>query len=267
MRGTVYAQTPGEARRLLGENAPIYPGDRIITARGAQLGVLSGEYYTGLNEDTTLTYAKRGSGAPEVVLERGDVRMINAGEGENAQIATPGMVATAGAADTSAYAVKEKAWMVSIVCALAGQVTVADDAGRSLVVDEGGCAASKPAEGLFLAGAAKPGAVVADTPIAQPLSSPGGAAKPSSTGGDPMARKGVGDEPMPIAGAAAKRFPNPDVGAPGSFALFNARPPISSASDPLSILQPCDSPASGCQFTVPAAFPPFNGWVGNNFPP
>jgi hypothetical protein len=268
LRGTVYAQTPGEARRRLTENAPIYPGDRIITARGAQLGVLSGDYYTGLDEDTTLTYQKRGQSAPTVTLERGDVRVINAGEGDNARIATPGMVARAGAPDASATAVQEKAWIVSIVCALEGQVTVADDAGGSLVVEEGGCAASKPVEGLFLAGPAP-----ADSGVAAPP--PVGAAGAGKPGPTALANAGPAPPPPPIAGDAAKRFPTPDVGAPGPFlAALGAAPPISAASNPLSLIQPCDSPASGCGVSVAGGgggggggFPPVNGWVGGNLPP
>jgi len=85
LRGTVYAQTPGQPRRLLVEDAPIYPGDRLVSSKGAQLGVLGGDYYTGLNEDTVLTFEKQGRGAPQVRLERGDVRVINTGNGNNAR--------------------------------------------------------------------------------------------------------------------------------------------------------------------------------------
>ena len=34
-----------------------------------QLGILSGEYYTGLNEDTSLTYAMQANGVPVVTLD------------------------------------------------------------------------------------------------------------------------------------------------------------------------------------------------------
>ena len=184
IRGRVYAQTPGEPRRLLVENAPIYPGDRLVTSGGAQLGVLSGAYYTGLDEQTTVTYSKLGSGAPSVSLEHGDVRVINSGEGENARIATPGLLAATATTDTTAHAIKEKAWVVSMVCAVQGQVQVSGGAdGRSLSVKEGGCAASKPAEGIFMAGAAGvPLAVVPPVPVGAVAAAPGAAAPLGAAG-------------------------------------------------------------------------------------
>jgi len=260
LRGTVYAQSPGQPRRQLVENAPIYPGDRLVTSKGAQLGVLDGEYYTGLSEDTTLTYSKHGTGAPRVGLERGDVRVINAGDGDNAQITTPGMVAANTSGDTRAFAVKEKAWIVSVVCALEGQVEVSA-AGRSLVVDEGGCAASKGGAGVFMAGAAPP-----------PLP-PVGAAGP---GGTPTAMMAAGGDAgpagfsdgLPVAGAAAERFAGPGVGAPAAYAAgtsaLGVSQGLSGDDNSLSLLQPCNAAAQGCgvQLDDLPLPQPTNPWVG-----
>jgi hypothetical protein len=254
LRGTVYAQSPGQPRRLLVENAPIYPGDRLITAKGAQLGVLDGEYYTGLSEDTTLTYSKHGTGAPLVGLERGDVRVINAGEGESARITTPGMLAANASGDTRAYAVKEKAWVVSLVCALEGQVEVTG-AGVSLVVDEGGCAASKPAEGIFLAGVVP--LVVPPVSAAGP---PGIAQAASAASSSP-----VFDDGLPVAGVAAQRFPAPGVGAPAIFAgTAKLSQGLSGDDNSLSLLQPCNSGAQGCGVNLSSlpVVQPTNPWVG-----
>lgn len=253
LRGRVYAQTPGEEKRLLVENAPIFPGDRIVTARGTQLGVLAGEYYTGLGENTTLVYSKRGTGAPQVKLERGDVRVVNAGQGEPAHIETPGIVAAAAGPDTSAYAVEEKAWVVSMVCALEGQVKVVGG-GRALVVEEGGCAASQPVAGLFVAGAAPAVLPLADSP---PVGAVPG-----------MLR--AAEAALPPVGAAGPRFADPVAdGPPGTTRLVvDARPAIGSDGNALDVVQPCDRPGSCItQSNVsPVGLTPANTWVGGNLP-
>ena len=252
---------PGRARRQLAENSPIYPGDRIITVRGAQLGGLSGEYYTGLDERTTLVYQKLGSGAPEVRLERGDVRVINAGRGANAQLNTPGIRASAEGPDVAAYAIKEKAWMVSIVCAHEGQVRASEKAGRrALLVGEGGCAASKPVEWLYAAGSA-------GTPLPVATSGGVGAAGTSASGApgvSPYSANG------PLAGSAASRFGDPaDVALGPSItsALASARPGLATSDRSLNLIQPCDSPSSGCSSASVLPNPPTNGWTGGTLPP
>jgi hypothetical protein len=279
LRGRVYAQSPGQERRLLVENGAIFPGDRLTTSKGGQLGVLSGDYYTGLSEDTTLTYSKRGNGAPSVSLERGDVRVINSGSGENAEIATPGMLAANAGADTSAFAVTEKAWVVSMVCATLGQVEVGGTAGgQPIVVDEGGCAASKPAEGIFMAGDAGP-------PLVPVSAGPLGAAGPPVVTGPPglpvtlaasSSGSPVGDAPP--SGSAAERFAGPvDSAPPGFRAAIDARRGIRDNNDWLTLIEPCDRPGTGCgvALTPPPLpptirsnpTPPVNGWVPGQPPP
>jgi len=238
LRGIVYAQTPGESRRRLIENAPIYPGDRLTTAKGAQLGVLSGDYYTGLDGETTLTYTKRGHGAPHVSLERGDVRVINSGDGAQARIETPGLLAANGSSDTRAYAVEEKAWVVSVVCALEGQVQVAGPGGESMVVGQGGCAASKGAEGVFAAGDAGGDDVLGDDDFSGP----------------------------PIMGSVAPLF-IPDVSGPSGDPLalaLGAGIPNVASGDPG--FEPCSSPGSSCG-DGSFGLAPTNPWVGGFIPP
>ncbi len=269
IRGQVYAQTPGGAPRLLHENSAIFPGDRLVTSKGAQLGVLSGEYYTGLNADSVLTYRKLGNGAPEVILERGDVRVINAGEGAEASIATPGMRVAASSSDTSAYALPEKAWVVSLVCALEGQVQIeGGSSGQSLLVEQGGCAASKPLEGIFLAGAAgealpvlaPAGAGAAPGTLA---AAPVGAGGPQAATAPPPSGAGPGTPP---AGPAAPRFRPEDPVALGG-PLLRPGPPADIRNP--RILEPCDSPMSGCGASRAVTVPqqPTNPFVGGTQPP
>jgi len=188
VHGKVYAESPDGTRRRLVENGPIYPGDRLVTPRGAQLGVLSGDHYTGLNEDTELSFALTPGGAPEVNLVRGQVRVLEAGEGgAAASVSTPALQVAAASGDVEVYAFPEKAYLVSMVCALEGQVKAANIAGESATVAEGGCAISKPLEGVYAAGAA-----------AAPLA-PVGAAGP---GGTPRSMSSP-------AGPPAQRFSSP----------------------------------------------------------
>ena len=168
VHGRVYAEAPDGTRRLLVDNAPIYPGDRLVTARGGQLGVLSGDHYTGLSDDTELSFALTPGGAPEVRLVRGHVRVLEAGdESAPAQVSTPSLQIAKAGGDIEVYAFPEKAYLVSMVCALEGQVQAASIAGGSATVAAGGCAVLKPTEGIYAAGA--PAGV--PPPILAPVSS------------------------------------------------------------------------------------------------
>lgn len=216
VHGRVFAESPDGTRRPLTLNAPIYPGDRLVTHRGAQLGVLSGDHYTGLNEDTELSYALTPGGAPEVRLVRGHVRVIDAGEaGAPARLATPALEIAEAGADTEIYAFPEKATLVSMVCALEGQVQAASTAGGHATVAEGGCAIAKPAEGIYAAGGA-----------ADPLAPVGAAGPP----------------PMPASGTAADHFSGPnDVALAAAFALAQA-PDLFEAAN---LITPCGTAATG----------------------
>jgi hypothetical protein len=240
VHGRVYAEAPDGERRLLVENGPIYPGDRLVTERGAQLGVLSGDHYTGLNEDTELSYALTPGGAPEVRLVRGQVRVIEASDASGAaQVSAPSLQVAAASGDVEVYAFPEKAYLVSMVCALEGQVQAAGLGGQSATVAEGGCAISKPAEAIYAAGAA---------------------------GGEPLpVVSAAGPPPSPI-GPASQRFPapGPDVARP--LASF-AEAPTFALDDP-TLYVPCGTGATGsCGAAPPPTNPPTNPPVPGPLPP
>lgn len=244
VHGRVYAESPDGTRRPLVENGPIYPGDRLVTARGAQLGVLSGDHYTGLNEDTELSYSLTPGGAPEVRLVRGQVRVLEAGEGgADAKLSTPELEIAAASGDVEVYAFPEKAYLVSMVCALEGQVQAASLAGQSATVAEGGCAIAKPMEGIYAAGAAAP-------PLAPVGAAGPGAVSPASA-------------PPPPSGDAAKRFMSPD-DVEGGAQMFaaNQAPPFDPSSQ---VFTPCGGGLSAA--CGAAAVAPNPGPVGPFFPP
>ncbi len=212
VHGVVYAESSDGTRRRLVENGPIYPGDRLVTPRGGQLGVLSGDHYTGLNEDTELSFALTPGGAPDVRLVRGHVRVLEAGEeAEGARLKTPALEVAQASGDVEVYAFPEKAALVVMVCALEGQVQAASTAGQSATVNEGGCAIAKGAAGLYAAGAAP-------VPL-PPVSSGGGGTSPA---GAPNTRfaQGPQDVGIPIAsfGPGIRPNENSDVFTPCSGA-------------------------------------------------
>ena len=53
VRGSALAHTPGEEPRVLSFDAAVFAGDKIVTAKGAGIGLLSGQHYVGLDESTT----------------------------------------------------------------------------------------------------------------------------------------------------------------------------------------------------------------------
>lgn len=243
VHGRVYAEAPDGTRRVLVENAPIYPGDRLVTRHGAQLGVLSGDHYTGLNEDTELSYALTPGGAPEVRLVQGHVRVLEAGENAGeAKLSTPALEIAAAGGDTEIYAFPEKAYLVSMVCAVEGQVQAASIAGQSATVAEGGCAIVKPLEGLYAAGAA-------GAPLA-----PVGAAGPAGANAPP---------PPSRAGTARDHFDSPD-----DVALAFAANPAPGFDPYEQVYQPCSVPgAAACAATAPPTNPGPNGPAPGPTPP
>ena len=237
VHGRVYAESSDGTRRRLVENGPIYPGDRLVTHRGGQLGVLSGDHYTGLNEDTELSFALTPGGAPDVRLVRGHVRVLEAGEtAAGARLSTPAIEIASASGDVEVYAFPEKAALVSMVCALEGQVQAASIAGESATVAAGGCAIAKGAAGLYAAGAPP-------APL-PPVGADGGAASP--------------------AGAPAQRFASPSDVAGGDQLLVSAdrAPRFSRSSD---VFSAC-SGAVGAACAAGGAPPPTPGGPVGPFP-
>lgn len=219
VRGTVMAQAPGEELRQLECNDPVFPGDRIVSSKGAALGILSDGIYSGLDESTKLDFSTTQSGAPDLSLVDGHLRMVDARGGERARIATPGLVAADAGTDTEAFAFGEKVGVVSMVCPWNDALAVHSAAGpEGIRAGVGSCAIHKPKEPLYVAGATEP-------------------------------RLGVLNDhcsPLPVAGAAAGRFGSPaDValGPPPVGAGPLLGPPIDApfADDPRA---PCDDPGA-----------------------
>ena len=241
VHGRVYAEAPDGTRRLLVDNAPIYPGDRLVTARGGQLGVLSGDHYTGLSDDTELSFALTPGGAPEVRLVRGHVRVLEAGdESAPAQVSTPSLQIAEAGSDIEVYAFPEKAYLVSMVCALEGQVRAASIAGESATVNAGGCAMLKPVEAIYAAGA--PAGV--PPPILAPVSA---------------------GPPVSPAGPAAARFASPnDVAGP---MLVARQAPAFNYDGTLWTACQTGASAAGCGARGGGGNPPTNPPVPGPLPP
>lgn len=160
VRGAAYAQAPGQERRILSCRDPIFEGDRVMTQESSALGVISGEYYTRLNQSTELTFASTDQAAPRLDLEAGHVRLLDASGRAPAagELATPGLVAARSGRDSEAMVFAEKAGVVSMVCSYENDVTVArrTQPSQTAVVGTGGCIVSKPREALYGADASHP---------------------------------------------------------------------------------------------------------------
>jgi len=159
--GAAYAQAPDQERRILSCRDPIYQGDRIMTQESSALGVVSGDHYTQVGENTQLIYSSTGEGVPQLEVETGHVRLLDVSGRAPAQggIVTPGLVAARSGRDTEALVFAgEKIGVVSMACAFEDPVEVArrGDPGQTAVADPGSCIVSKPREELYRAPATHP---------------------------------------------------------------------------------------------------------------
>lgn len=226
VRGSVIAYSAGEDARVLAYDSPLYAGDKIVTAKGAGVGVLAGEHYVGLDESTTAVLGVTDGGAPDLRVQTGRARVLASGDGAAAKLGTDTLVAANGGSDTDVFAFAEKAGLVSMICANESGVAAARG-GNALNAPQGNCAVAKRGEPLYLADAAH-------SPL-DLLADPGG----FDVAGDPVARIGG---PLP----------------PVALGL-ESDPIFASSVDPIvgDPRNPCDSP-SACQggALVPAAAPP-----------
>jgi hypothetical protein len=159
--GAAYAQSPGQARRILSCLDPIYQGDRILTQESSALGVVSGDHYTQVGENTQLVYTSTGDAAPQLEIETGHVRLLDVSGRAPTQagISTPGLVAARSGRDTEALVFAgEKIGVVSMACAFEDPVQVArrGDPDQTAVADPGSCIVSKPREELYRVPATHP---------------------------------------------------------------------------------------------------------------
>jgi hypothetical protein len=171
-RGAVFAQSPGEERRIVECRDPIFDGDKVLTLEGSDVGIDAGSYYVRLGQESTAELRALDSGAPSVDLLDGHARLIDSDAdsdtdsdtpgGAPASLSTPGLVLARTGADQDALVFAEKAGVVSMVCAYGQDLEVArrgllpTDPASMLVALSGGCVVGKPREALFRAEASHP---------------------------------------------------------------------------------------------------------------
>jgi len=160
VRGAVFAQAPDEDRRILACRDPIYEGDRVLTLDGSAVGIDSGSYHSRRGENTVVEFGRLASGPPRVDLVSGHMRLIDsAGRNpDSAELLTPGLRLARTGPDQDALVFREKAGVVSMVCAWEDPLQVArrsDDAQRLDAVP-GSCVVGKPREALYAANASHP---------------------------------------------------------------------------------------------------------------
>jgi hypothetical protein len=160
VRGAVFAQAPGEERRILECRDPIYPGDTVLTLDDSAVGIDSGTYYARLGENTTVEFGALAAGSPRLDLMDGHVRLLDSagGDADSAELLTPGLRVSRTGPDQDALVFREKAGVVSMVCAYEEPVSVArrTDDGERLSAAPGGCVIGKPREPLYAAEASHP---------------------------------------------------------------------------------------------------------------
>jgi hypothetical protein len=160
VRGAVFAQAPGEERRILECRDPIFAGDRVLTLDGSAVGIDSSTYYARLGENTVVEFGALANGSPRVDLVDGHVRLIDSAgnNAESAELLTPGLRVSRTGPDQDALVFREKAGVVSMVCAYSEPVNVArrTDGAQLLVAAPSGCVVGKPREPLYAANASHP---------------------------------------------------------------------------------------------------------------
>ncbi len=160
VRGAVFAQSPGEQRRVLECRDAIYEGDHVLTLDGSDSGIDAGTYYIALGENTLVEVGRQSTGQPKLDLVDGHLRLIDSagGNGDPAELSTPGLRVARPGPDQDALVFSEKAGVVSMVCAYQQPVSVArrTNPGSRLAATPGGCVVGKPREDLYSAQASHP---------------------------------------------------------------------------------------------------------------
>lgn len=160
VRGAVFAQSPGEERRTLECRDPIFEGDRVLSLGSSAAGIDAGTYYARLGENTVVEVGRQATGQPKLDVVEGHLRLIDSagGNGDPAELSTPGLRVARPGPDQDAVVLKEKAGVVSMVCAYDEPVSVARRANPAerLTAAPGGCVVGKPREPLYAAEATHP---------------------------------------------------------------------------------------------------------------
>ncbi len=224
VRGSALAHTPGEEPRVLAYDSAIYAGDKIVTAKGAGVGLLSGQHYVGLDESTTATVGLTEAGAPDVRVSTGRARVLASGDGAPARLGTETLLAANAGSDTDVFAFAEKAGMVSMICPSETAVNAARG-GQALTPGPGECAVAKRGEPLYTANAVHPPLDLIADPGSYDV-----AGDPTARIGGPLPPVALGLTPDPIFATSVDPFlgdprKSCDVGICGAAAL-SAAPPV-----------------------------------------
>lgn len=242
LRGEVYATAPDGSVRALECQAPILVGDQISTGEGEGLGVLSGDFYARLGEQSELRIARTRAGTPHLDLGQGHLRLLDAGaEGAPVgRIVTPGLAAREASRDTEALVLKEKISLVSMICGWDGGLDVTrvgapDEASHPA---SGQCAIAKPREPIYTARASHDKLPIMDDAACPAL--------------DALALVGVGDHftPYDVAGML------PPVDAAGPIVMPNVLPPTVAQREPCTVGVPCGISYSPTVTIPPVILPP-----------
>ena len=160
VRGAVFAQAPGEERRILECRDSVYEGDRVLTLDDSDAGIDAGSYYLRLVENTVIDVGRQSTGQPKLDVVDGYIRLVDsaAGNGPPAELSTPGLRVARPGPDQEALVFLEKAAVVSIVCAFEDPVSVTrrTDPGNRMTATPGRCVVGKPREALYVAQASHP---------------------------------------------------------------------------------------------------------------
>jgi hypothetical protein len=256
VRGAVFAQAPGEERRILECRDPVYPGDRVLTLDDSAVGIDSGTHYARLGENTTVEFGALASGAPRLDLVDGHVRLLDSagGDADSAELLTPGLRVARTGPDQDALVFREKAGGVSMVCAYDEPVDVArrSDDGERLTAAPGGCVIGKPREPLYAAEASHPQLAVlmrdaceelANVPVSDRFS-PDDVAMGSTLAG------------TGAAGLAAPPEPNLVAGGPGQPCSGGCGPNLTSVPAPPTPPPPTTPGATSFPFVPIPGLPP-----------
>jgi hypothetical protein len=156
----VFAQAPGESKRVLPCRGPVFDGDHIFTEGDSAVGIDAGSFYVRLGESSEVELGALASGAPRVDLVAGHVRVMDSAEPAvaAAELTTPGLSVARTGPDVDALVFGEKATAVSMVCAYGPGVDVArrSKPEEFRAAAPGSCVVGKPREPLYVAPATHP---------------------------------------------------------------------------------------------------------------
>lgn len=156
VEGEAYAQAPGEEARRLECDSPIYRDDLITTMEDPGLAIMSGDAYVRLAGNSTMRFGIQQMGPPALDLQKGQVRLIDMGNGSRTgSISTPGLLVADARSNSEALVFTEKVWTVSMICSRDDALGVerVGNPSERMVSNPGQCTISKPKERLYTAAA------------------------------------------------------------------------------------------------------------------